>query len=103
MVTPCSSSVLVAQRAGTTVVAAFPDVGNCGSLQEHMRVRVTCFPKVALGSTFHQLQQATKMGRWRAERAAVLTFYPAQCDSRVGAGQPKPEGSGACPAFVRML
>lgn len=94
MVTHCSSSILLDQRAGTTVVTAFPDVGSCGSRKEHMCVHITCFLKVTLGSTFHQLQQATKTGSWRAEWAAVLTFYPAQYDRRVGAEQMKHEGSG---------
>lgn len=44
----------------TTVVTAFPDVGSCSSLKDHMHVHILYFPKVALGSTFHQLQQATK-------------------------------------------
>lgn len=65
-----------------------------------MYVHVTCFLKVTLGPTFRYLQQAAKMRSCRAEQAAVLTFYRAHCDSRVGAGQLKLEGSGACPAFV---
>lgn len=67
-------------------------------------MRITCFPKAALGPPFHRLQQATKRGRWwRAEGAAALAFCPAQCDGRAGAGQQKHEGSGACLAFVRMF
>lgn len=83
-----------------TVVTAFPDVGSCSSLKEHMHVHIPCFPKVALGSTFHQLQQAAKQevgDQW----AAVLIFSPVQRSGQEGAGQPKHEGGGACPAFVR--
>lgn len=81
-----------------TVVTAFPDVGSCSSPKEHMHVHIPCFPKVALGSTFHQLQQAAKQevgDQW----AAVLICSPVQ----EGAGQPKHEGGGACPAFVRVF
>lgn len=85
-------SLLQLSHAGSesraTVVTAFPDVGSCHSLKDHMHVHVLCFPKVALGSTFHQVQQATKQ-EVEEQWAAVLTFCPVQCSGQEGAGQLK--------------
>lgn len=83
----------------TTVVTAFPDVGSCSSLKDHMHVHILCFPKVTLGSTFHQLQQATKQ-EVEEQWTAVLIFCPVQCGGQEGAGRLKHEGDGTCPAFV---
>lgn len=64
-----------------------------------MHVHILCFPKVTLGSTFHQLQQATKQ-EVEEQWTAVLIFCPVQCGGQEGAGQLKHEGDGTCPAFV---